>query len=154
MVSYRISNNMAAIVILICSGLIIIDQLLKTIIRNCDPYIAVIKNIFYITFIKNTGVGFGMLRNHISFVISINIIAIIFIIWLIGSVKKSFLADVSLALVLGGAIGNIIDRVVFGYVTDFISFSFWPAFNVADSAVSVGAVMVAYCLLWGKFDKK
>jgi signal peptidase II len=52
-----------------------------------------------------------------------------------------------LGLVLGGTIGNLIDRLHFGYVTDFIDFSFWPTFNIADSAVTIGAVIFAYRLI-------
>ena len=54
----------------------------------------------------------------------------------------------ALGLVLGGTIGNLIDRLRFGYVTDFISISIWPAFNLADSAVVAGAIMFAYSLLF------
>ena len=140
------------IVAVISSLVILFDQLLKILVRNYNLDFIVVKNFLAISFIKNTGAGFGILQEYTSLLIFINIIAIIFIIWLIGYVKKSFLAEVSLALVLGGAVGNLADRIIFGYVTDFISFSFWPAFNVADSAVSVGAVMVAYCLLFSKFE--
>ena len=66
--------------------------------------------------------------------------------------KKTFLADISFILIMSGAIGNLIDRVFFGYVTDFIYFHFFPAFNIADMAVSVGAVLLAYCLLFKKYD--
>ena len=54
---------------------------------------------------------------------------------------------ISLGLMLGGMMGNLIDRLRSGYVTDFIDFSFWPAFNIADSAVVVGAVILSYSLL-------
>ena len=51
-------------------------------------------------------------------------------------------------MVLGGTVGNLIDRLRFGYVTDFIDFGFWPAFNIADSAIVVGVIIFAYSLLF------
>jgi len=52
-----------------------------------------------------------------------------------------------LGLVLGGAVGNLIDRLRFGYVTDFIDVGLWPAFNIADSAITIGVILLAYSLL-------
>ena len=57
------------------------------------------------------------------------------------------LVRAGLGLVMGGVIGNLIDRLRLGYVTDFIDFKVWPAFNVADSALTVGIIIIAYCIL-------
>jgi len=57
------------------------------------------------------------------------------------------LGKLALGLVLGGTVGNLIDRIYLGYVTDFIDFSIWPAFNIADSAIVVGIIILAYSLL-------
>ncbi|MDM8569374.1 signal peptidase II [Thiotrichales bacterium HSG1] len=85
-------------------------------------------------------------------------ISIVLIVWLSRLERKQVWLSIALALVLGGAIGNLIDRVVYGYVIDFIDIYYqkwhWPAFNIADSAISVGAVMlVVDAILEGK-DKK
>jgi len=65
--------------------------------------------------------------------------------------KFSFLGNrlgkIALGLVLGGAVGNLIDRICLGYITDFIDFNFWPAFNIADSAIVVGSIILAYSLI-------
>ena len=60
----------------------------------------------------------------------------------------------ALGLVLGGAMGNLIDRIYRGSVTDFIDFSFWPAFNIADSAIVIGTIMLAYLLIYSTISKK
>ncbi|GAF88347.1 unnamed protein product, partial [marine sediment metagenome] len=59
----------------------------------------------------------------------------------------NILGKSALGLVLGGTVGNLIDRLRFGYVTDFIDFGFWPAFNIADSAIVIGVIIFAYSLL-------
>jgi len=58
------------------------------------------------------------------------------------------LGKLALGLVLGGTVGNLIDRIYLGYVTDFIDFNFWPAFNLADSAIVVGTIILAYSLIF------
>ncbi len=58
----------------------------------------------------------------------------------------NMLGKIGLGLILAGTLGNLIDRVRFGYVTDFIDFHFWPTFNLADSGITVGTIIVAYCL--------
>ena len=149
-----ISRRRIAIALAISSVFIFIDQLIKILVRKYSPDIVVIRNFLELTFVKNTGAGFGILKGYLPLLIFLNIVALIFIIWLLIYTKKSFLADISLAFILGGAIGNLLDRLIFGYVTDFISFTFWPAFNIADSAVTVGVVMIAYCLIFDRYEKK
>ena len=107
---------------------------------------------FQIVRIQNTGAAFGLLQDQ-AFVLSIASFTGVIIILLCAFFLPRHIpflgtipAKSALGLVLGGTIGNLIDRLAFGYVTDFISFSFWPAFNIADSAVTVGALWLAYSL--------
>ncbi|HID08368.1 MAG TPA: signal peptidase II, partial [Armatimonadetes bacterium] len=65
------------------------------------------------------------------------------IIWGRQAIQRHWLACIALGLLLGGGMGNSIDRVIYGYVTDFIDVRIWPVFNIADSALSIGAVMIA-----------
>ena len=65
----------------------------------------------------------------------------------------SNLLAISLTMQLGGAIGNLIDRIAYGYVVDFVDFRFWPVFNVADSSITIGFVALAVALLFGKDSK-
>lgn len=106
---------------------------------------------FRLTWAENTGVSFGLFRDNNAFFL-------IFSAALVGALllfKRRIhahgrLAAVGLALVLGGALGNLYDRIAYGFVIDFLDFSFFPAiFNVADSAITVGAVLLA----WGMREK-
>ncbi len=105
-----------------------------------------------LTLVYNKGAAFGFLSTASGwqnlFFISIAIVATVVILYLLRRMgtKDRFLA-VALMLILGGAIGNLIDRLLYGHVVDFIDVYYgswhWPAFNVADSAITVGAVMIA-----------
>ena len=109
---------------------------------------------FQITHIHNTGAAFGLLRGQsfaLTLVAIIGIIAVLlcaffchrFLPFLDNMLGKS-----ALGLVLGGTVGNLIDRLRFGYVTDFINFRVWPVFNVADSAVTVGVIIFAGSIIF------
>ena len=107
---------------------------------------------FQIVRIQNTGAAFGLFQDQ-AFVLSIASFTGVIVILLCAFFLPRHIpflgtipAKSALGLVLGGTIGNLIDRLAFGYVTDFISFSFWPAFNIADSAVTVGALWLAYSI--------
>jgi len=82
------------------------------------------------------------------FLITISIFAVIYIPWLINQYKKNMFVVLGLLLILGGALGNLYDRISYGFVIDFIYFHidklYWPAFNIADSAISVGVFLFLY----------
>ena len=103
--------------------------------------------------VRNTGAAFGMFSEFgNTFFITISLVAIVFMIWVILSGREDHRI---FALLLGGAAGNLIDRVRLGYVVDFLDLyvaSFhWPAFNVADSALTIGIGLLVFRLLRGKF---
>jgi len=138
-----------------------LDRITKNIIeKNFLPMEkrVVIKNFFDITYIRNTGVAFGMLSNSPpsvrTVILSItSIIALGFIIYLLiktPSQNRFFL--ISLSIILGGATGNIFDRFVYGSVVDFLDFYIlnyhWPAFNVADIAITVGVGLILLTTLF------
>ena len=120
----------------------------------------VIDGLFNITYVRNTGAAFGFLAKaspmiRCTFLIAVTvavILLIIYYIWKIKAEEKLFVFPLS--LILGGAVGNLIDRVHFGYVIDFLDFYIgsyhWPAFNVADSAISIGAIILIFEVLKGK----
>lgn len=103
------------------------------------------------TLVHNTGAAFGFLSNasgwqNILFIV-IASVACLVILWMIRRLEaKDFLLAVGLMLILGGAAGNLLDRLIHGYVIDFIDVYYrawhWPVFNIADSAISVGAVIL------------
>jgi len=108
----------------------------------------IITDVFDLTYVRNTGAAFGLFASVDSSIKAILLNSIAVIVFLIVSAyalrssHKSVRLQVGLALILGGAVGNLLDRVRFGYVVDFLDFSIsghhWPAFNVADSAICIG----------------
>ena len=101
---------------------------------------------------QNTGAAFSFLSDQGGwqryFLIAISLLAVLYIPWLINQYKKNILIVIGLLLILGGAIGNLYDRISYGYVIDFIYLHiaefYWPAFNVADSAISIGVLLFLY----------
>ena len=126
---------------LIAFIVIVIDQVLKFIIRNAMTLrqsIPVIKNVFHITYGINYGAGFGILKEQTWLLIWFSVMVIGIILYLHDRVKGK--TAFFTALVLGGVVGNLIDRLAFGHVIDFIDFRIWPVFNIADAALTIGAV--------------
>ena len=111
--------------------------------------IPLVKNIIHLTLAYNTGAAFGILKDHAYVFIIIASLAIILINYFILYKTKmlSFLERIALSLILGGTLGNLTDRLRFSYVVDFIDFRVWPIFNAADSAITIGAVLIAISLL-------
>ena len=101
---------------------------------------------------QNTGAAFSFLSDQGGwqryFLIAISLLAVLYIPWLINQYKKNILIVIGLLLILGGAIGNLYDRISYGYVIDFIYLHiaefYWPAFNVADSSISLGVLLFLY----------
>ena len=149
--------------ILILVGIIVsgigIDQLTKLLVaNNMSLYqsIPVIPSVFDITYIHNKGAAFGMLANHRWVFMVVSSVAIIGMgVYLFRFCKEGMLFKVGLALVISGGIGNMIDRIAYGYVIDMIEATFietlfdwsFAIFNVADSFVCVGAGLVIFCLV-------
>jgi signal peptidase II len=139
---------------LITSLVLLSDQFTKVlIIKNIldDQFIRV-NSYFYLVHFKNQGAAFSFLsdaggwqRYFLSIVASIVSIVIIF---MIKKHKDEFYTALGLSLILGGALGNLYDRLFLGYVTDFLYFHFqdyyWPAFNVSDTAITIGAGIIIY----------
>ena len=140
------------LMITITPCVIIADRMTKSFfdgILDLGQSISVIKNVLYVTLVYNTGIAFGLFRNQRFVFVVVPIIAIILLIFNIYYYKKngenlSRSYVVAFALILGGAFGNLYDRVAFGYVIDFIDFQVWPIFNIADSAITMGACIIAW----------
>lgn len=102
-----------------------------------------------ITRVNNTGSAFGLFGDQTLFLIIASVIAIGIMVYFYRHVAAGHaLLRVSLGLQLGGAISNLADRIRFGYVTDFIDFKKWPVFNVADSCITVGIVLLVLTILF------
>ena len=124
-----------------------IDQFTKFLIRKnfqLNESIPIIKNIFYFTYVTNTGSAFGLFKNLNWFFMLFSIVVIIAIFYYLRKKiyeKEKFL-QLAVGLLLGGTIGNMIDRILYGAVTDFLDFRVWPVFNVADSAVTISVIIL------------
>lgn len=139
---------------------VLIDYIIKLLVINIlKPIgsITLIPGLFSLTYVENKGAAFGMLANarwiFIVFTLAVIIFLIIFLFW-----KKptSKLVNVALILIIGGGLGNLIDRIFYGYVVDYLSISFFPPVcNFADYCVTVGAgLLVIYLLFFSDYMKK
>ena len=148
---------------IVAVAVMLLDQYTKHLILQHVPLhhsLEVIESYVTILHTRNKGIAFGILSGQVSAAQTIVLVltslaAIAFIFYLLRGLGSPFLyATVTLALILGGAIGNLIDRIRLGEVIDFIDLHWhshhWPAFNVADSAISVGMVL----LVIGMFTKR
>lgn len=149
----KISNWQTAIpLISVAIPMLILDWstkwLVQTHITQITEVIPIIPGFFNLRHDRNTGAAFGVLAGHRILLILITIAALAFIFAYYLRFRKSRWMQVSLGFLLGGAIGNFIDRIRLGEVVDFLQFGiaskdlFWPTFNVADVSVCIGAGML------------
>ncbi|MEX1314372.1 MAG: signal peptidase II [Desulfotignum sp.] len=153
--------------LILVSGIVVLaDQVTKKIIMASlalHESIKVIENFFNITHVLNPGGAFGffatqsdMVRKLVFLVISSAVA--VFVVWFYSRVARTHVfLSWGLALIFGGAIGNLIDRFRFGHVVDFLDFyigtAHWPAFNVADSAISIGMAILIYHVVFKKMPE-
>jgi signal peptidase II len=128
-----------------------VDQLSKyLVVRRFNPgeTLNIIPGFFQLTYVRNYGAAFGILRYHTLFFIVTSFLMVLIIIFGSRYISTRYrMLRFALALLLGGTLGNLSDRVVKGYVVDFFDFLFWPVFNIADIAIVLGIAMVIFCLL-------
>jgi len=147
----RFDPFLSLIPVLIVLGIIFLDRATKIFfshLLSVGESLPIIRNFLHMTLVHNTGIAFGLFRDQGIVFIIIPIIAVFLLIYNISYYQRhreeiSWTYCLAFSLILGGAIGNLIDRVYYGYVIDFIDFQIWPVFNIADSAITIGAVMIA-----------
>lgn len=122
---------------------LILDQLTKFLFSG-KSYV-LIKGYFSLSYAENTGVGFGLLQGMTWVPILFSLLLIVVLSYYYNKWPDEY--DLPLALILSGTIGNFIDRSFNGFVIDFINFSFWPNFNLADMAITIGAIILAIYLI-------
>lgn len=133
---------------------IVLDQATKLAVAASMPLyesIALIPGFFNLTHVHNTGAAFSFLSQaggwqRWFFAVLAIVVSVSLTLWMARLKKHEILLAVALALILGGAIGNLIDRLAYGYVIDFLDVYYqswhWPAFNVADSAICIGVALL------------
>jgi signal peptidase II len=140
---------------------LVLDQITKHVIQThvrLNNSIVVVPGFFNITHVRNKGAAFGMLSSlpefwRSAFFITVTLVAVVAIIALIMKSHERLLVY-AFSLIAGGALGNVIDRIRYGEVVDFIQWYvnvyYWPSFNVADSAISIGVALLAFEMFFGK----
>lgn len=134
---------------------IVIDQYTKALVRAHLPLnvswnpVDWLDPIVTLTHVQNTGGAFGLFPQFGGMFIIVAFVVIFLIILFYRQLAQgAFLLQVAFGLQLGGALGNLCDRLARGYVTDFVDLRWWPVFNVADSAIVIGTILLAYYVLF------
>ncbi|WP_027340315.1 signal peptidase II [Halonatronum saccharophilum] len=131
---------------------LVLDQLTKYLILTnfvLHQSMPIIENIFHLTYVRNEGAAFGILQGQRTFFILVTMLVIGLLIYFYRQLPlNSFWNRLALGLALGGAIGNLIDRIRLGYVIDFFDFRVWPVFNIADSAIVIAVIIYSYWILF------
>lgn len=126
----------------------VIDQLAKgyiTASMHLGQSIPVVKDYFYITYVVNPGAAFGIFENQRLFFIIVALLFVAAIVFFREKIlKENTLFQWGVGLLMGGAIGNLYDRLQNGLVIDFFDFRFWPVFNIADVAICIGAAFIMF----------
>jgi len=114
--------------------------------------VPVISNVFHLTLVHNTGAAFGIFRSSPRLFIAVAFVSACVIVYLLSRRGRmfSFSGRIALYFILSGTLGNLVDRLRLGYVIDFLDFRVWPVFNVADSFITAGAVILCWSILSGK----
>jgi len=144
--TYRIILLSAAIVFFL-------DRFTKYLVLSkfsLNESLPVIANIFHLTFVTNTGSAFGLFRS-LSFLLTLfSFVVLSFAVYYTTKIKEQEKwMQFAIGLLIGGTLGNLVDRIGYGHVIDFLDFRIWPVFNVADSAITV-SVIILVMLVWKK----
>lgn len=147
------------------AAIVVVDQVTKAVVDRTMPLhhsIPIIDGFFNLTYIRNTGAAFGIFSGshevfRLPFLIGVSILAIGFILMMLKRLRDGETGlTLALAFILGGAAGNLIDRILYGEVIDFLdvywSHYHWPAFNVADSCITIGVAITLFYLIRAKGD--
>lgn len=134
------------------------DQLIKnllTLFLNVGESITIIKNFFSITLLTNSGAAFSILSNNTIFLILVSIICLnVIYFYLIKNKELNNLEDISYGLLIGGILGNLIDRIIHMYVIDYLDFTIFnynfPVFNLADIAIVISMFLIGYQIFKGE----
>lgn len=133
------------------------DILIKYIVDksfSLEDIYSIIPNLFYITKVYNNGAAWSVLNNHTYLLISVGIISLIFLILYQRKFKITKLNMIAFGLVYGGLLGNLYDRLVYGYVIDYLKFYIfsyeYPVFNLADIAIVTGFILVIWAIYKGE----
>jgi signal peptidase II len=126
-------------------GVFVLDMVTKNLVAASVPFgteVPVVGHFIGITNVRNSGAAFGLVPAGAGFFLVASVVVSIALVIYVARTPVGLWGGVVLGLILGGTIGNGFDRLVYGFVTDFVNVHFWPVFNVADSAISIGVVLL------------
>jgi signal peptidase II len=129
------------VALVLALAVFVLDQGLKAIVQGAmrpGESIPVIPGFLSITYIRNAGGAFGIFGGSQVLLLVGSAVAVGVVLWMLLAGQRSRLATLACGLILGGAAGNLLDRLTTGQVTDYVHFSFWYVFNAADAAITVG----------------
>lgn len=129
--------------------LLVADQATKYLVRTRMQHLETVDifSVLQLQYVRNRGIAFGLLDGYASLIITVGIIIVVIIVMATLLVRDREGVTWPLALLLAGSCGNLIDRLFFGSVTDFIRLPHWPAFNLADIFIVTGVLLLAYRLI-------
>jgi signal peptidase II len=142
------------VTVILALGVLVLDQVSKWLtVRYIKPIgsYPIIRDVFHLTYVENRGAAWGIFQNGRWFFVGITaVVCIAIIVFLIREKQIAPLLRVALSILLGGAIGNMIDRILYGYVVDMIHVKCidYPVFNIADSATVIGTILLAWYILF------
>ncbi len=142
--------------------LIVIDQIVKILVINkmaLQQSITIINNFFNITYVRNTGAAWSILSGNVLLLIMISVLALVTIYYYLIKDKDLNKIDiVSYSMLIGGIIGNLIDRIVHGYVIDYLDFKIFnynfPIFNIADTLIVISIIIIGISLIVGEYREQ
>lgn len=139
-------------------GVFVIDRLSKIIVVSkmaLYDSIAVLENIFHLSYVQNKGIAFGFFKENAVFSYVFTCLGFAILLFMMKSLTGcKRLKSVAAGMMVGGAIGNLIDRIIYGAVIDFLDFRVWPVFNVADVAISLSAFLLVFVVMKSDDSKK
>jgi signal peptidase II len=141
---------------------VVIDQVVKILVINkmaLQQSITIINNFFNITYVRNTGAAWSILSGNVLLLIMISVLALVTIYYYLIKDKDLNKIDiVSYSMLIGGIIGNLIDRIVHGYVIDYLDFTIFnynfPIFNIADTLIVISIIIIGISLIVGEYREQ
>lgn len=139
-------------ILLVVLFVVFIDQLSKFYIQKhmvLGMSIPIVEDVFHITYVLNPGAAFGLFEHQTLFFLVVAVCLVISAIYFYPRIPKQYrLLRLGTGLLVGGAVGNVIDRIKTGYVVDFFDFRIWPVFNVADTAIVCGVGCIIFTMIY------
>jgi signal peptidase II len=139
-------------ILLVVLFVVFIDQLSKFYIQKhmvLGMSMPIVEDVFHITYVLNPGAAFGLFEHQTLFFLVVAVCLVISAIYFYPRIPKQYrLLRLGTGLLVGGAVGNVIDRIKTGYVVDFFDFRIWPVFNVADTAIVCGVGCIIFTMIY------